>query len=48
MILPGAFRDVHEVFAEVPEDSRVLSECRLWFLTSDRLQTWLILSNDPV
>jgi len=44
MILPGAFRDVHEVFAEVPEDSRVLSECRLWFLTSDRLQTWLILS----
>jgi len=44
IILPGAFRDVHEVFAEVPEDSRVLSERRLWFLTSDRLQTWLILS----
>jgi len=28
----------------VLEDSRVLSERRLWFPTSDRLQTWLILS----
>jgi len=32
------------VFAEVPEDSRVLSERRLWFPTSYHLQTWLILS----
>jgi len=44
IILPGAFRDLHEVFAEVPEDSRVLSERRLWFPSSDHLQTWLILS----
>jgi len=36
--------DLHEVFAEVPEDSRVLSERCLWFPTSDHLQTWLILS----
>jgi len=43
-MIPGAFRDLHEVFAEVPEDSWVLSERRLWFLTSDLLQTWLILS----
>jgi len=43
IILPGAFRD-HEVFPEVPGDSRVLNERRLWFPTSDRLQTWLILS----
>ena len=32
------------MFAEVPEDSRVLSERRLWFPISDHLQTWLILS----
>jgi len=44
IILPGAFRDLHEDFAEVPEDIRSLSERRLWFPTSDRLQTWLILS----
>jgi len=35
---------MHEVFAEVPEDSWVSSERCLWFLTSDRLQTWPILS----
>ena len=28
---------LHEVFAEVPEDSRVLSERHLWFPTSNRL-----------
>ena len=31
-------------FTQVPKDSRVLSERRLWFLTTDRLKTWLILS----
>jgi len=44
IILPGALCDLHKVFAEVPEDSRVLCERRLWFPTSDCLQTWLILS----
>ena len=33
-----------KVPAEVPEDSRVLRERRLWFPTSDRLETWLIPS----
>jgi len=33
-----------KVPAEVPEDSRVLRERRLWFPTSDRLPTWLIPS----
>ena len=33
--------------AEVPEDSRVLRVRRLWFLTSDRLETWLIPSRRP-
>jgi len=27
IILPGAFRDLHEVFAEVSEDSRALAGC---------------------
>jgi len=44
IILPTSFRDLYEVFAEVPEDSRVLSERRVWIPTSDHLQTWLILS----
>ena len=35
-MLPDAFRDLHEVFAEVPEDSRVLSERRLWFLIASK------------
>jgi len=39
---PGAFRELDEVCSEVPENSRVLRVCRLWFPTSDRLQTWLI------
>jgi len=43
-MLLRAFRDLHEVFAEVPEDRQVSSERCLWFPTSDRLQTWLILS----
>jgi len=49
MILPGAFRDLHEVFAEVPEDSWVLSERRLWFPTSDPFTNLSHpLQNDPV
>jgi len=32
------------VCSEVPKDSRVLRVRRLWFPTSDRLQTWLIPS----
>jgi len=47
-ILPGALSDLHEVFAE-PEDSRLLSERRLWFPTSDYLQNLAHpLRNDPV
>jgi hypothetical protein len=34
----------HMPSEEVPEDSRVLSERHLWFPTSDRLETCLILS----
>jgi len=33
-----------KVPAEVPEDSRVLRVRLLWFPTSNRLETWLILS----
>ena len=44
IIVPGTFRELDEVCSEVPEDSRVLRVRRLWFPTSDRLQTWLILS----
>ena len=42
--LPGAFRDLDEVCAEVPEDSRVLRVRRLWFPTSDHYEIWRILS----
>ena len=40
----GTFRELDEVCSEVSEDSRVLRVRRLWFPTSDRLQTLLIPS----
>jgi len=48
IILLGSFHELDEVFSEVPEDSRVLRVRRLWFPTSDRLQTWLIPSGTTV
>ena len=44
IILPGTFRELDEVCSEVPEDSRVLRVRRLWFLNSNRLETWRIYS----
>jgi len=44
MILPGTFRELDEVYSEVPEDSQVLRVRLSWFTTSDRLRTWLIPS----
>jgi len=44
LMLPGTFRELDEVCSEVPEDSRVLRVRRLWFPTSNRLQTWLVPS----
>ena len=37
MILPGTFRELDEVYSEVPEDSQVLRVRLSWFTTSDRL-----------
>jgi len=40
----GGGGQVRNVMIEVPEDSWVLRVRCLWFPTSDRLETWLILS----
>ena len=39
IFLPGTFHELDEVCSEVPEDSWVLRVRRLWFSTSDRLET---------